>query len=69
MRNLLRNTNEKEGVPRERARDLSTWDVTISLLPQKEREAEKNVEDDKICHGPEYMQCGVASIPACLFLS
>ena len=43
MRTLLRKTEEQKGAARENAMVVSAYHMAISILPEKEKDLEKNV--------------------------
>jgi len=65
MRTLLRKIEEQEGAASENAMAISPYLMAISILPEKEKDLEKNVQDIKLFRGRLRKQCGLGTFTAC----
>ena len=68
MRTLLRKTEEQEGAACENAMAVGAYRMGISVLPEKEKDLEKNVQDIKLFRGPHCKQCGLGTFTACVIV-
>ena len=68
MRTLLRKIEEQEGAASENAMVVSAYHMAISILPEKEKDPEKNVQDIKLFRGPHCKQCGLGTFTACFIV-
>ena len=67
-RTLLRKIHERKGAAREEAVAVSACSMTISILAEKEKDLEKNVQDIEFVRGAVCKQCGLVPFPACFFV-
>ena len=65
MRTLLRKIEELEGAASENAMAVSAYCMAISVLPGKEKDLEKNIQDIKLFIGCLCKQCGLGTFTAC----
>ena len=68
MGTLLRKIEELEGAASENAMAISPYRMAISILPEKEKDPEKNVQDIKLFRGPHCKQCGLGTFTACVIV-